>query len=152
MKPAVPSCAKAWAPGRVTVIPSRHTVCVDGMPRHVRDVRKRRRPTMLDESRLIEDDELWPLPDHEIAPEGGGEDVPEAEENTDSGSASEEGEERISEGEENSVVPCSTDRDEGEVVREPQTDTPDGGEEPDSGLRRSCRIRRPPAWLSSYDP
>ena len=42
VKPAVPSCTKPWAAGRVTKVVSKHTVCVDGMPRHVRDVRKRR--------------------------------------------------------------------------------------------------------------
>ena len=35
-----PSCTKQWMPGKVTRIVSKHTVCVDGMPRHVRDIRK----------------------------------------------------------------------------------------------------------------
>ena len=42
VKPAVPSCTKQWTLGEVTRVPSTHVVCVDGMPRHVRDVRKRR--------------------------------------------------------------------------------------------------------------
>merc|ERR1712055_271038 len=42
VKPNVPSCTTWWRPGRVTAILSKHTVCIDGMPRHVRDVRKRR--------------------------------------------------------------------------------------------------------------
>ena len=41
VKLAVPSCTKKWSPGRVTGIQSAHVICVDGMPRHVRDVRKR---------------------------------------------------------------------------------------------------------------
>ena len=42
VKPAVPSCTKRWASGRVTEVQSTHVICVDGMPRHVRDVRKHR--------------------------------------------------------------------------------------------------------------
>ena len=44
VKPAVPSCTKQWALGIVTGVVSRYVVNVDGMPRHVRDVRKRVRP------------------------------------------------------------------------------------------------------------
>ena len=40
VKPSSPSCVKQWMPGKVTRIVSKHTVCVDGMPRHVRDIRK----------------------------------------------------------------------------------------------------------------
>ena len=40
MKPYPPSCTKQWMPGKVTRIVSTHTVCVDGMPRHVRDIRR----------------------------------------------------------------------------------------------------------------
>ena len=42
VKPSPPTCTKQWAPGVVTGVVSRHTVCVDGMPRHVKDIRKRR--------------------------------------------------------------------------------------------------------------
>merc|ERR1712055_43931 len=42
VKPNVPSCTTCWRPGRVTAILSKHTVCIDGMPRLVRDIRKRR--------------------------------------------------------------------------------------------------------------
>ena len=53
-------------PGRVTSIVSKHTVCVDGMPRHVRDIRMRRfgpdRSTDLS-TREIED-ETRPWHDH----------------------------------------------------------------------------------------
>lgn len=35
VKPAVPSCTKQWAPGRVTRVVPKYVVCVDGMPRHV---------------------------------------------------------------------------------------------------------------------
>ena len=40
VKPTVPSCIKKWSRGRVTGLQSTHVICVDGMPRHVRDVRK----------------------------------------------------------------------------------------------------------------
>ena len=40
VKPSPPSCTKQWMPGKVNRIVSKHTVCVDGMPRHVRDIRK----------------------------------------------------------------------------------------------------------------
>ena len=39
LKPAVPSCTARWSRGRVTKVVSEHVVCVDGMPRHVRDIR-----------------------------------------------------------------------------------------------------------------
>jgi len=42
VKPAVPLCTKKWSLGKITEVQSTHVVCVDGMPRHVRDVRKRR--------------------------------------------------------------------------------------------------------------
>ncbi|XP_067944891.1 uncharacterized protein [Watersipora subatra] len=42
VKPSTPSCTRQWAPGVITGVISKHNVCVDGMPRHVRDVRKRR--------------------------------------------------------------------------------------------------------------
>jgi hypothetical protein len=42
VKPSPPSCTKQWALGEVTSVNSKHTVCIDGVPRHVRDVRKRR--------------------------------------------------------------------------------------------------------------
>ena len=38
------SCAKRWSPGKVTGIQSAHVICVDGVPWHVRDVRKRLHP------------------------------------------------------------------------------------------------------------
>ena len=40
MKPSPPLYTKKWMPGKVTRIVSRHTECVDGMPRHVRDIRR----------------------------------------------------------------------------------------------------------------
>ena len=40
VKPSPPLCTKHWMPGKVTRIVSKHAVCVDGMPRHVRDSRK----------------------------------------------------------------------------------------------------------------
>lgn len=46
VKLSPPSCTKQWMPGKVTRIVSKHTVCVDGTPRHVRDIRKQRRPVV----------------------------------------------------------------------------------------------------------
>ena len=40
VKPSPPSCTKQWMPDKVTRIMSKHTVCVDGMPKHVRDIRR----------------------------------------------------------------------------------------------------------------
>ena len=42
LKPNMPSCTKEWAPGTVTRVFSQHVVEVDGMPRHVREIRLRR--------------------------------------------------------------------------------------------------------------
>jgi len=42
VKPAPASCMKRWALGQITGITSKHTVCVNGVPQHVRDVRTRR--------------------------------------------------------------------------------------------------------------
>ena len=40
VKTSSSSCIKQWMPGRVTRIMSKHTVCVDGMTRHVKNIRK----------------------------------------------------------------------------------------------------------------
>ena len=40
VKPSPPSCTEQWMPGKVTRIVSKHTVCMDGMPGHVRDIRR----------------------------------------------------------------------------------------------------------------
>ena len=42
VKPTPASCTRQWALGKVTRVVSTHVVDVDGMPRHVRDVRSRR--------------------------------------------------------------------------------------------------------------
>jgi len=39
VKPAPVSFTKRWALEQITGITSKHTVCVNGMPRHVRDIR-----------------------------------------------------------------------------------------------------------------
>ena len=39
MKPSPSSSTKQWMPGKVTRIVSKHTVCVDGMPKHARDIK-----------------------------------------------------------------------------------------------------------------
>ena len=41
VKPSPPSCTRQWTPGEVTKIVSKHTVDINGVPRHVRNVRKR---------------------------------------------------------------------------------------------------------------
>ena len=40
VKPSPSLCTKQWMPGKVNRIMSKHTVCVDGMTRHVKDIRK----------------------------------------------------------------------------------------------------------------
>jgi len=42
VKPAPAFCTKRWAPGQITGITSKHTVCVNGVPQHMRDVKTRR--------------------------------------------------------------------------------------------------------------
>jgi len=42
VKPAPASCTKRWALGQITGIASKHRVCVNGVPQHMRNVRKRR--------------------------------------------------------------------------------------------------------------
>ena len=43
VKPSPPSSTAQWTHGVVTRVVSKHNVCVDGVPRHVRDIRKCRR-------------------------------------------------------------------------------------------------------------
>ncbi|KAG1698821.1 Gamma-glutamylcyclotransferase [Nymphon striatum] len=42
VKPPIPSCTRQWSLGIVSDVVSRYVVRVDGMPRHVKDIRKRR--------------------------------------------------------------------------------------------------------------
>ncbi|KAG1684000.1 hypothetical protein GQR58_009596 [Nymphon striatum] len=42
IKPPIPSCTKQWSLGMVSGVMSKYVVRVDGMPRHVKDIRKRR--------------------------------------------------------------------------------------------------------------
>ncbi|KAG1663749.1 hypothetical protein GQR58_020218 [Nymphon striatum] len=42
VKPPIPSCTKQWSLGMVSDVVSRYVVRVDGMPRHIKDIRKRR--------------------------------------------------------------------------------------------------------------
>ena len=44
-------CTKQWTPGKVTKIISKHTVDVNGVPRHVRDVRRRPHGRTIDVNR-----------------------------------------------------------------------------------------------------
>ncbi|KAG1715034.1 hypothetical protein GQR58_000608 [Nymphon striatum] len=41
VKPPIPSCTRQWSLGIVSDVVSRYVVRVDGMPRHVKDIRKR---------------------------------------------------------------------------------------------------------------
>ena len=144
VKPHPPSCTRQWASGVVTRVVSSHTICVDGMPRHVRDVRLRRvgravgAPPMTQPPDEEQPDnpgggtsyldflpfagrgvQVAPVP--QVAPQPAG---PEGDvEPPDVGGATEPAPE----------VP----------LREPEP-------APDVPLRRSGRLRRPPAHLDDY--
>jgi len=129
VKPAVPSCTKQWALGKVTRVVSQHVVAVDGMPRHVRDVRKRVYPSR--------DAELRPALGHNV--HAGHDDdwdvydgpytAPEA---------------AVDNAETTEVVG-------GDQGNESNPDIPEAEEaEPEPDLRRSGRIRRPPQWVQDY--
>ena len=125
LKPAVPSCTKKWTPGVVTEVQSSHVVCVDGMPRHVRDVRKRHRTS---DSSVTDgyssDDDAY---DH---PEAGGQD----EGSVDAGSDHRSGTDQPSE------------RDDFQGAGAPVENV----ESPEAMPRRSSRVRQPPRWMDDY--
>ena len=143
LKPNVPSCTKEWAPGTVTRVVSQHVVEVDGMPRHVRDIRLRRAvPRVATPSgRQYVVDEVVEPPGVDTAYDGhyvdvpfgpplGGGDVHRA--------LPEEGEQPQVVADAPPVEPPAEDQ---QVV---QVDN--------NGpvLRRSQRDRRPPEWLADF--
>ena len=125
VKPPVPSCTRQWTRGTVTAIQSQHTVCVDGMPRHVRDLRKRRGEAeiaVLEESVGEEHDD----PDL-YEPVSGVEPPEEAGTNT-------------------GATPGDTE----EVTRGSSTSEAEDGALGSEQTRRSGRQTRRPAWHSDY--
>ncbi|XP_067931421.1 uncharacterized protein [Watersipora subatra] len=62
VKPYPPSCTKQWTLGQVTSVVSKHAVCLDGMPRHVRDVRQRRYGNDIGGNHFPETDAINMLP------------------------------------------------------------------------------------------
>lgn len=122
VKPAVPSCTKQWAPGRITGVQSTHVVLVDGMPRHVRDVRKRRGQRPGAPATPEEADSDFEAYDCAESSRG-------ACEATDHEQRPVNGEEAVTGAPE-------------PVAQEPTEAAP----------RRSTRERQPPAWLADYVP
>ena len=130
VKPAVPSCTKRWSLGRVTAVESKHVVCVDGMPRHVRDVRKRRGSAAegaCDAFDSAEDEPVeYPFPEEH--PQDSTEELPAP-------YLEEQLQDRV------------------EVVPEGQPGAADDvtvDETAGEGQGRPVRARRPPQWLSDY--
>lgn len=127
VKPGVPSCTKQWASGRVTAVQSKQVVCIDGMPRHVRDVRKRRGSEVSDEYDSADDepvvypDEYYPV----AAPDGEADEAAHQDRTT------------VEPGGQPEVI---------NAVDRPH----DAVEAPCLEPRRSGRVRQPPRWLADY--
>ena len=147
VKPSPPSCTKQWMPGKVTRIVSKHTVCVEGMPRHVRDIRRQCSGVGRGSHGHLQADDLR---ETSIAIEPGGvpftffpcEDVGETGslEQTNDVEAPE-----LSPGEDE-VPPSQEETD--EVQLEPEVER---AVEEHIPLRRSQRIRRRPQYLDQYE-
>ena len=146
VKPPMTSCTKQWTLGVVTSVESTHTVCIDGMPRHVRDIRKRRygrRRGVVPENHghytngVDHEDSAW------VGGGGGGFATPggEPEEVT----ATEPVEEALPE--ELAIAPPVGGDGNGEVAEQPEQIVA----EPAVPLRRSLRERRPPVWMKDYN-
>ena len=144
VKPMVPSCTRQWTLGVITRVVSKHVVCVDGMPRHVRDVRKRRGAGQQHEVELLGGGgDPFNYPEEPV----GGHDVTEVTESESGG---------LTESDYASIVVTDSD----EVVEVPaEAGVERAGEpaelgvvpeEPD-GPRRSNRARRPPTWMADYE-
>lgn len=146
VKPPVPSCTKRWALGRVTAVKSKHIVCVDGMPRHVRDVRRRRGSVSNDTDESSDDGE-WPNGEGGRPVTDNGENV-----STEAGRDSREAQEPAPV--ERLVDVGLESAGEGDSNLAPEDLGPrEYGNEPDEGgPRRSCRERRPPRWQVDYVP
>lgn len=156
VKPAVNSCTKQWSPARITGLVSAHVVNVDGMPRHIRDVRLRRTgectrtdaqpgDALVDNSFLFDSvelngDEGWQ--EHDVHPCGeetvtGRVQVAEANDGLELVAVpAEAGTIRSTEGPDDVEVPAEV----GTTEALPQIDAP----------RRSQRVRRQPAWMADY--
>lgn len=138
VKPALPSCTKKWALGRVTGVQSTHVVCVDGMPRHVRDVRKRRvhDENLSHRAGIAESDSASDSDDepYEYSMNTGfdaGETAP--------------GDVQALPADPPVAVQETQPVGEADVAGETR---PEASRE--EGLRRSTRVRRPPQWLADY--
>ena len=134
VKPSVPSCTKPWAPGRVTAIQSKHTICIDGMPRHVHEVRRRRGPVVNDDDDSSSEDE-WPM-------QADGVDKGPVTESTPALQDPE------------SPLPLVEEDERVELERPVVADVEASGESvtetPVQSPRRSSRVRWPPRWLQDY--
>ena len=147
MKPSPPSCTKQWMPGKVTRIVSKHTVCVDGMPRHVSDIRRQCSGVGRGSHGHLQADDLREM---SIAIEPGGvpftffprEDVGET------GSLEQTNDVEVPELSpgEDEVPPSQEETD--EVQLEPEVEQAIEEQIP---LRRSQRIRRRPQYLDQYE-
>ena len=136
VKPAIPSCTKHWALGRVTKVQSEHVVCVDNMPRHVRDVRKRRGLEEETPGYISDDDD--PMSDYTHADATPTRSVEQEQPVTEQEVQSVEQEHPVMEpNDSNSVRPETA----GETARALV-----------EGPRRSDRSRRQPEWLADYVP
>ena len=135
VKPAIPSCTKHWTLGSVTKVQSRHVICVDGMPRHVRDVRRRRRGSEEEPEDITDEDEL--MVDHTHA-DSQGRSVDQEQPATEPEAQSVEQEQPVSESNDSlSGRPEEVGEATRALVEEP---------------RRSVRSRRQPNWLADYVP
>ena len=122
VKPAVPSCTKQWMLGSVTGVISGHVIAVDGMPRHVRDVRKR-----------VQSDAAWDVIPHPDSGEQEG-DWEDFDPFPDPAEPAED------------VIDDERGGNLGEIAAPDQAGPVQGESVP----RRSNRERRPPQWLNDY--
>ena len=138
VKPAVPSCTRQWSLGKLTGIVSKHVVCVDGMPRHVRDVRRRR------------------YAGQGLVLAGGESTVGEL-----SSSPCQEGEDPAESRTPHGLIESGLVDTETDVSEIAEADGPDEGRGPEAGPAeegeteapwRSLRRRTPPVWMVDYVP
>ena len=139
VKPAIPSCTKRWTRGRVSKVQSTHVICVDGMPRHVRDVRKLRQVPMEEtlEYNSDEDEPVFYDTHADTDLPSGSVDVEQPTVETE---AQPTGQEQL---------PVSGSDDPGSGRAE---EVGEAARAPVEEQRRSVRIRRQPDWLADYVP
>jgi transposase InsO family protein/ribonuclease HI len=166
VKPSPTSCTKQWMPGEVTNIVSKHTVCVNGMPRHVRDVRRQRCLSGGEHTSITE----RPVPGDAAIGSGGGRfpvDIVVSERQPVSNSEARQVPRQVPSHAEgplaDSVNPAAGQQTTETVAEEPAEEDP-ADEEPAAEaaqpvperspspvrLRRSQRERRPPRYLDAY--